>query len=227
MIAFGSDGDLYYGLGDGGSGGDPLGNGQDRTDLLGSILRLDVSGAGTYTVPASNPYFGSLTLRPELWNYGLRNPWRWSFDRQTHDLYIADVGQGSYEEVDVQPAGDPGGEDYGWNIMEGLHCYGGGSCSQTGLTLPVLEYDHSQGCSITGGYVYRGSAIPSLQGHYLYADYCGTWVRSFRRVGGVATDKQDRPEIAMGSGTVSFGEDANGELYILNQDGTVARIVAK
>lgn len=224
MIAFGPDGYFYYGLGDGGGGGDPNGSGQDRTDLLGSILRLDLSGGGTYTIPATNPYAASTTLRKELWNYGLRNPWRWSFDRQTHDLYIADVGQNAYEEVDVQPAASPGGENYGWNDMEGNHCYLAG-CSPLGLTLPVVEYDHGQGCSITGGYVYRGTAIPALQGHYLYADYCSGWVRSFRPVGGAATTRQDRPELSPGSGITSFGEDGTGELYILRDSGIIYRIV--
>jgi glucose/arabinose dehydrogenase len=229
MIAFGADGYLYYGLGDGGSGGDPLGNGQDLTDLLGSILRLDVSGNGGYTIPASNPYFNdpNPSVRQELWNYGLRNPWRWSFDRQTHDLYVADVGQNAFEEVDVQPSASTGGENYGWNIMEGLHCYPSGTCNQVGLTLPVLEYGHSEGCSVTGGYVYRGAAIPSLQGHYLYADYCSGWVRSFRWIGGVATDLQDRPELSPGSGITSFGEDDAGELYVLRESGIIYRIVAR
>jgi glucose/arabinose dehydrogenase len=229
LIAFGPDGQLYFGLGDGGSGGDPQGHGQSRTDLLGSILRIDVSGSGTYTIPATNPYFNNLNgFRQELWNYGLRNPWRWSFDRQTHDLYIGDVGQNLYEEVDVQPAASGGGENYGWNVMEGLHCYNAAACTQTGMTLPVLEFDHSGGaCSITGGYVYRGAAIPSLQGHYLYADYCAGWVKSFRWLGGAAVDRQDRPDISPGSGITSFGEDANGELYILRDAGIVYRVVQK
>ena len=212
-IAFGPDGYLYYGLGDGGSGGDPDGHGQDRTELLGSMLRLDVSGSG-YTIPAGNPFAGTAGLRGELWNYGLRNPWRWSFDRQTGDLYIGDVGQNQWEEIDVQPAGSAGGENYGWNLMEGSHCYQSG-CSSTGLVLPVLDYDHGQGCSVTGGYVYRGTAIPGLQGRYFYADYCGGWVRSFVWSGGQATGKRPEPGLTPGGTITSFGEDARGELYII------------
>ncbi len=226
MIAFGPDGYLYVGLGDGGSGGDPDGYGQRRDDLLGSLLRLDVSGA-TYSVPAGNPYAGHATFREELWNYGLRNPWRWSFDRQTGDLYIGDVGQGQHEEVNVTPAASNGGENYGWNIMEGLSCYPAPGCNQTGLTLPVLDYPHIGGaCSVTGGYVYRGPAIPALQGHYLYGDYCTGWVRSFRWQNGQAVNRMDRPEFASGNIT-SFGQDAAGELYIVADNGTVTRIVAR
>jgi hypothetical protein len=234
MIAFGPDGFLYYGLGDGGLANDPLGTGQDRSDLLGSLLRLDVSGAGAYTIPPGNPYAGSLTFREELWNYGLRNPWRWSFDRQTGDLYIGDVGQGTREEVNVAAASSPGGENYGWKIMEGLICRPPTTgCNQTGLTLPVLDYPHTDGaCSVTGGYVYRGSAIPSLQGHYLYADYCAGWVRSFRWQNGQAADQTDRPELSPGQWITSFGEDAAREVYIMtqgtqSQPSIIARIVQK
>lgn len=227
-IAFGPDRYLYFGLGDGGSGGDPQGYGQRRDDLLGSFLRLDVSGGGAYAIPATNPYAGSTAFRQELWNYGLRNPWRWSFDRQTGDLYIGDVGQGDWEEISVQPAGSIGGENYGWNTMEGTHCYSPGSgCSTTGLVPPVLDYGHGQGCSVTGGYVYRGSAIPSLQGHYLYADYCSGWVRSFRWVGGQAVNQLNRPELEPGGNISSFGEDARGEVYILTHGGRIHRIIAR
>ena len=226
MVAFGPDGYLYVGLGDGGSGGDPQGTGQDRSDLLGSILRLDVSGGGGYTIPADNPYATSASFRHELWNWGLRNPWRFSFDRRDGDLYIADVGQNAWEEVNVQPAGSAGGENYGWNLMEGDHCYTSG-CSQAGLTLPVLEYGHNQGCSVTGGYVYRGPAVPTLVGHYIYADYCSGWVRSFRYQGGQATEQLDRAELRPGGNITSFGEDARGELYVLTQGGGVYRIVAR
>jgi len=225
MIAFGPDGYLYYGLGDGGGGGDPLLTGQDPTDLLGSILRLDVSGPGGYTIPPTNPFATSATNRHEVWNYGLRNPWRFSFDRQTGDLYIGDVGQGQHEEIDVQPAAGGGGENYGWNVMEGLSCYNTTSCNQAGLTLPVLDYDHGSACSVTGGYVYRGSAIPSLQGHYLYADYCAGFVRSFRWVGGQAVDRQSRATLSPGPFITSFGEDSDGELYLMTQGGDLYRIV--
>jgi len=227
MIAFGPDGYLYAGFGDGGGGGDPLSTGQDARDLLGSLLRLAVSGNGGYTIPAGNPYAASLTLRHEVWNYGLRNPWRFSFDRQSGALYIGDVGQNAREEIDVAPLTSAGGENYGWNTMEGLTCYNAATCDQTGLTLPVLDYDHGQGCSVTGGYVYRGAAIPALQGHYLYADYCGGWVRSFQWQNGQATDQQDRPTLSPGSLITSFGEDAAGELYILQQSGEVFRIVLR
>jgi glucose/arabinose dehydrogenase len=225
MVAFGPDGYLYFGLGDGGGGGDPLNTGQDRTDLLGSMLRLDVSGAGGYATPSSNPYAGSATFRAELWNYGLRNPWRFSFDRQTGDLYIGDVGQNALEEIDVAAAGSGGGENYGWNTMEGKSCYGGSGCNQAGLVLPVLDYPHGGACSVTGGYVYRGPAIPALQGTYLYGDYCAGWVRGFRWQGGQAMDLREWTALAGGS-ISSFGEDADGELYIVRYGGAIYRIVS-
>ncbi|MEO8634420.1 MAG: PQQ-dependent sugar dehydrogenase [Gemmatimonadales bacterium] len=223
MLAFGPDGYLYYGMGDGGGGGDPLNTGQDRRDLFASMLRLEVSGSGSYGIPASNPYATSPTFRHELWNYGLRNPWRWSFDRLTGDLYIGDVGQGEHEEIDVQPAGSGGGQNYGWHTMEGFSCYNATSCTQTGLTLPKLDYDHGDGCSVIGGYVYRGSAT-SLRGHYLYGDFCSGWVRSFRYAGGSAVEQRDEPALTPGGNITSFGEDAAGEVYILTQQGSVYRI---
>lgn len=225
-IVFGPDGMLYFGLGDGGGSNDPLETGQDRTDLLGSMLRIDVSGS-TYTIPAGNPYAAMPPFRGELWNYGLRNPWRWSFDRQTGDLYIGDVGQNAYEEVDVVAAGAGGGQNFGWDDMEGTHCFEDANCASNPAVRPVLDYGHGQECSVTGGYVYRGSAIPTLQGHYLYADYCAGWVKSFRWIGGAATDLQDRPELSPGTGITSFGEDNAGELYILRDSGIIYRIVAK
>ena len=186
QMLFGPDGLLYLGLGDGGAANDPEGRGQNLSDLLGSILRVDVQSGTSYTVPADNPFVGQAGVQPEVWSYGLRNPWRFTFDRVTGDLYIADVGQEHYEEVDVAPGGaNPGkGTNFGWNIMEGAHCLGGGQCDQTGLTLPTFEYAHDQGCSITGGYVYRGNAIPALQGLYFFGDYCQGWVRSIRYTGG-------------------------------------------
>jgi glucose/arabinose dehydrogenase len=190
------------------------------------MLRLDVSGSGGYVVPPDNPYAGSATFANELWNYGLRNPWRFSFDRTTGRLYIGDVGQDAREEVDVAPTA-VGGQNYGWNIMEGLSCYGGTGCDQTGLTLPLLDYGHDQGCAVTGGYVYRGSALPTLDGLYFYGDYCGGWVRSFRYQAGQATDPREWPALAASGGLTSFGEDARGELYLLLQSGTVYRIVAR
>ena len=226
-IVFGPDGYLYMGIGDGGSGGDPNGHGQDRNDLLGSILRLDVSGATGYAVPASNPLVGVAGTRDELWNWGLRNPWRFSFDRSTGDLYIGDVGQGAREEIDVSTAASGGGKgtNYGWSIMEGMQCYDASSCDMTGLTLPVLEYSHNDGCSVTGGHVYRGTAIPDLAGTYFYSDYCGGWVRSFRYVGGTVTEAHSWDALAPGGGVPSFGEDGAGELYVLSASGGVYRIV--
>jgi len=226
MVAFGPDGFLYIGLGDGGGGGDPLDTGQDRSDHLGSLLRLDVSGPAGYQVPASNPYASGSSFAPELWNWGLRNPWRFSFDRATGDLYIGDVGQGSREEINVAPASSTGGENYGWNNLEGTICYTPG-CTPTGTVLPVLDYTHGIGCSVTGGYVYRGAAIPALVGHYLYADYCSGWVRSFRYAGGQAVDRQDRPTLSPGEPITSFGEDASGEVYVVTHGGVIYRIVPR
>ncbi|MCI0530092.1 MAG: PQQ-dependent sugar dehydrogenase [Nitrospira sp.] len=200
-IAFGPDGYLYIAMGDGGSGNDPQGNGQDLTDLLGSLLRIDVSPAGNYVIPNDNPFKNVPLVKEELWNYGLRNPWRFSFDRQTGDLYIADVGQGAREEINVALAilGRGKGLNYGWNIMEGTICTPGvnPNCSMVGLTLPVLDYTHGDGCSVTGGYVYRGSAIPTSRlGTYFYADYCSGWIRSFRYQNGQATAQTQWPRSA-------------------------------
>ena len=227
QIAFGPDGFLYLGLGDGGSSGDSEGHGQNLTDLLGSILRIDTRTGDPYTIPADNPFLGDPTARPEVWSYGLRNPWRFSFDRANGDLYIGDVGQNQREEIDVSPAADGAGKglNYGWNIMEGSQCFGGSGCNRTGLTLPVLEYSHQEGCSVTGGYVYRGAAIPSLQGHYFYADFCQGWVRSFRYAGGSVTDETSWPTLSPGGPILSFGEDSTGELYVLQAAGGVFRIV--
>jgi glucose/arabinose dehydrogenase len=227
QVLFGPDGFLYLGLGDGGSANDPEGRAQNLGDLLGSILRLDVHNGTSYAVPPDNPFVGQAGIQPENWSYGLRNPWRFSFDRATGDLYIADVGQNQYEEVDVAPAssGTAKGVNFGWNIMEGAHCLNGGSCDQTGLTPPTFEYDHSQGCSITGGYVYRGTAVPALQGLYFFGDYCSGWVHSFRYQGGAAAELTDWPTLRPGGAITSFGEDAAGELYVLVQGGSVFKIV--
>lgn len=226
LVAFGPDGMLYIGFGDGGSGGDPQGNGQNRGTLLGKLLRIDVDGGSPYAIPADNPFVGVTGVRGEIWAWGLRNPWRFSFDAATGDLYIADVGQSAREEVDVQPAGSAGGANYGWNIMEGTACYGAASCAQSGLTRPVIDYPHTDNaCSITGGYVYRGQALPVLRGRYLYSDYCTGWIRSFTYVAGQATDPRDWPALAVGSGVTSFGEDGGGNLYIMTQSGSLYRIV--
>lgn len=227
QVLFGPDGLLYLGLGDGGAANDPEGRAQSLSDLLGSILRVDVRNGPAYTVPPDNPFVAQAGARPEVWSYGLRNPWRFSFDRATGDLYIADVGQERFEEVDVAPAsGEIGrGANYGWNIMEGAHCLSGDQCDQTGLTLPVFEYGHGQGCSITGGYVYRGSAIPDLQGLYFYGDFCQGWVRSLRYASGTATEVTDWPRLRPGGSVLSFGEDTAGELYVLSSSGGVFKMV--
>jgi len=207
-IAFGPDGYLYYGLGDGGAGGDPHYNGQDRDTLLGAMLRLDVNGKQPYAIPAGNP-FARGGGRAEIYAYGLRNPWRWSFDRQDGTLWVGDVGQDRWEEVDRVQAGD----NLGWNRWEGLHCYGRGPCSVEGVVMPLAEYGHDQGCSITGGYVYRGRAIASLRGEYLFGDYCsGTvWALESAKKGA-----KPRQVLRSGKQIASFAEDNHGELYLLD-----------
>ncbi|MGH7558757.1 MAG: PQQ-dependent sugar dehydrogenase, partial [Gemmatimonadota bacterium] len=225
LLVFGPDGMLYVGLGDGGSAGDPQENGQDTGTLLGSLLRIDVDGGTPYSIPSDNPFAGQAGSRGEIWAYGLRNPWRYSFDRGTGDLYIADVGQNDLEEVNAEP-GDQGGINYGWNVMEGTECFQNDDCDMNGLTLPVLEYDHGDGCSVTGGFVYRGEALPELQGHYFYSDFCSGFVRSFRLAGGEAVEERRWPELEPGGSVSSFGEDADGELYIMTREGSVFQIVA-
>ena len=227
QVAFGPDGFLYLGLGDGGAANDPEGRAQNLSDLLGSILRVDVQSGTSYTVPGDNPFVGQAGIQPEVWSYGLRNPWRFSFDRATGDLYIADVGQDRYEEVDVAAASEGGGKgvNYGWNITEGDHCLGGGECNQTGLTAPDFEYEHAQGCSITGGYVYRGAAVPAIQGLYFYGDFCQGWVRSFRYAAGSVTEVTDWPSLRPGGPVLSFGEDAAGELYVMSSSGGVFKVI--
>jgi glucose/arabinose dehydrogenase len=229
QILFGPDGMLYIGLGDGGGGGDPGGRGQSVTDLLGGILRVDVGSGTGYTVPPDNPFVGRTDARPEIWSYGLRNPWRFTFDPATGDLYIADVGQNAWEEVDVvtAAAGAGRGLNFGWAITEGNHCFGAATCDQAGLTPPLLEYSHDDGCSISGGFVYRGAAIPALQGHYFYADFCRGWVRTFRFQDGQAVEPQQWTSLSPGGAITSFGQDAVGELYILTAEGGVFRIVPK
>ncbi len=224
-IVFGPDGYLYVGLGDGGSGGDPLGNGQDTSTLLGAVLRIDVRGANEttpYRVPSDNPLVDTVGAQDETWAYGLRNPWKFSFDPATDALWLADVGQERYEEIHlVQP-----GQNYGWNVMEGAHCYAPRTgCDQTGLELPVFEYDHDEGCSITGGYVYRGARLPSLAGAYLYADFCSGFIWGLRHDGAAVTDQA----LLVDSGLLipSFGVDEAGEVYILAFDGRIYRFVAE
>jgi glucose/arabinose dehydrogenase len=221
LVMFGPDGKLYIGTGDGGGAGDTAGNAQNRNTLLGKVLRIDVDGGDPYAIPADNPFVGQAGMKGEIWAWGVRNPWRFSFDAGL--LYVADVGQASWEEVDVVSA-SAGGLNYGWNTMEGTHCYGASSCSQAGLTLPVLEYDHSGGaCAVTGGFVYRGGQIPELDGTYFYADYCAGWVKSFQYTGGTVTEQHDWQLGGVGD-ILSFGKDASGELYVLTAGGTVYRI---
>jgi cysteine-rich repeat protein len=215
LVAFGPDGDLYVSMGDGSLGGDPFHRGQDDGVLLAKLLRLDV-GTTPYAIPPTNPFAGDPTKRGEIWASGLRNPFRFSFDRATGDLYIGDVGQDAFEEIDVQPATSTGGENYGWSIFEADACYTPPCPPPAGFTFPVLAYPHTDGCDVTGGYVYRGCRLPALRGTYFYSDFCSAFVRTFRWSGGVATDAQDRtaefPDVA---NVVSFGEDARGELYLV------------
>ena len=218
QVRFGPDGYLYIGMGDGGSGGDPMGNGQNLGTLLAKMLRIDVeSEPGSVRIPPSNPFVNRAGARPEIWAYGLRNPWRFSFDRPTGNLWIADVGQDLYEEIDFQPGTSLGGENYGWNRMEGLHCYLP-SCSMAGLTLPVAEYPHSQGCSVTGGFVYRGNISPGLRSLYIYADYCSGRIWGLERRGSVWVNR----ELLMSGLTIrTFGEDEAGEIYLGSENGAI------
>lgn len=218
QLQFGPDGYLYIGTGDGGAANDPEGNGQNPASLLGKMLRISVDFGEPYTVPADNPFIGDSSVRPEVWAIGLRNPWRFSFDRLTGDLYIGDVGQNKFEEIDFEPAGSSGGLNFGWNVMEGVHCFERDSCEQAGLTLPITEYGRESGCSVTGGYVYRGQAYPQLNGVYFYADYCTGNIWGLR-IG-------EAPVLVAQSGlnVSSFGEDEAGELYVVNLQGSVYRL---
>lgn len=221
---FGPDGMLYIGMGDGGSQGDPHGNGQNPNVFLGKLLRINVDRAEPYVVPDGNPYAKS-GGRGEVWALGLRNPWRFAFDRVSGLLYIADVGQDKYEEINIVPVSSAG-VNYGWNIMEGPSCYRRPLCSKTGLQMPAFSYTHDGGaCSIIGGFVYRGRKIPEIQGQYFYSDYCNGWVRSisYNANGRVGASHQWM-DGGLGN-IVSFGEDAQGELYICSSNGRVYRIV--
>jgi glucose/arabinose dehydrogenase len=228
-IAIGPDGYLYVGLGDGGSGGDPEGNGQDTQALLGKILRIDPSRPADgreYGIPADNPFADGQGGAPEVWLYGVRNPWRFSFDAETGDLWIADVGQESIEEIDLLPAAEGGGKgaNLGWNEMEGAHPYEGGSNPEGGV-LPLFEFDHGEGgCAVTGGVVYRGEAIPELSGAYLFTDYCDGRLRAVRADGGAVVE--EHIFAAEGTELVSFGEDGAGEVYVLSLAGTIYRVEA-
>ena len=221
---FGPDGMLYIGMGDGGSQGDPHGNGQNKNVLLAKLLRINVDRADPYLVPAGNPYVKG-GGRGEIWAIGLRNPWRFAFDRFSGLLYIADVGGDNFEEVDVVPMAI-GGVNYGWSIMEGPECRRGSGCNQEGLQKPVIWYATHQNstCAIIGGFVYRGRKIPEIQGQYFYSDYCNSWLRSFGFADGKVTDRHEWPVGRLGSVT-SFGEDSQEELYITTSSGRVYRIV--
>jgi len=227
QIAFGPDGYLYIGLGDGGSGGDPHENGQNLSTLLGKLLRLDVDGDAPYAIPSDNPFSSQDTARPEIWAYGLRNPWRFSFDRTTGDLFIGDVGQNRLEEIHWTQAGAAGGTNYGWNTLEGSSCFeSSGDCDHAGLELPILEYEHGLGCSVTGGFRYRGAAQPTFGAAYFYGDYCSgrVWASAQDRAG----EWTPVAELQTDLGLSSFGEDEAGELYATDvRGGGLYRLVSK
>lgn len=225
QLAFGPDGYLYIGMGDGGSAGDPQNNAQNPASLLGKMLRIDVgSGKKPYAVPPDNPFVTNKAYRPEIWATGLRNPWRFSFDRSSGDLYIADVGQNKYEEIEVEPKGSKGGRNYGWNVMEGLQCYKTENCNRNALSLPVAAYDHNKGCSVTGGMAYRGSKYAQLQGIYLYGDYCSGRIWGLKHTGEEWTNRELKNS---GLSISTFGEDEAGEIYVADYGkGNIYRIEA-
>ena len=222
-VFFGPDGMFYIGMGDGGSGGDPGNRAQNPDELLGKLLRIDVDRGDPYAIPPDNPFAREPGRgRPEIWALGLRNPWRCAFDPAEGLLYIADVGQNEWEEIHVEPANRPG-VNYGWNLMEGGHEYRLAGRSTAGMAWPPVEYSHDDGCSITGGAVYRGRRAPMLVGHYVFSDYCTGWIRSFRYRGGRATEAAEW-EGANAGNVTSFGVDASGEMYVMNSDGVVYRL---
>lgn len=220
-MAFGPDGYLYVSLGDGGAANDPLAAGQNPRTLLGTILRLDINTDAGYAIPPDNPFVGSDAGADEVWAYGLRNVWRFSFDRATDDLYLGDVGQNQWEEINFEPADSPGGVNYGWNGYEGTHVFNQRAVADNAV-MPIAEYNHSQGCSVTGGYVYRGEAIPELEGLYFYGDYCSgnIWV-AYRdeAMNWQSTLFTDTPHQIS-----SFGQDEAGELYVINYGGQVYKM---
>lgn len=220
QLAFGPDGYLYIALGDGGSGGDPENRAQNLATILGKILRIDVNSGDSYAVPEDNPFVDQPDTAPEIWAYGLRNPWRFSFDAETGDLYIADVGQNEYEEVNFQPADSIGGENYGWRVYEGAHRHIGSEIS--GTVMPVAEYDHSAGISVTGGYVYRGEQIPDLQGVYLFGDF-GSGTIWYLYPNEAGSWQSDVFILNSGHNISSFGEDEQSELYLVDYNGSIYR----
>ena len=228
QLAFGPDGYLYMALGDGGSGGDPHGHGQNPQTRLGSILRLDVSSAGSATAPADNPFASGDGGAPEVFLYGLRNPWRFGFDIETGLLWIADVGQDAYEEVTRVDPVTQAGANLGWNVMEATHCFAAADCSSDGLTLPLAEYGHELGCSVTGGYVYRGEAIPALRGWYVFSDVCGGRILAVASDADPPADGAIAPLVLLDSGRAisAFGQTSDGELYVTDLAGALYRLVA-
>jgi glucose/arabinose dehydrogenase len=234
MVLFGPDGKLWVGFGDGGGAGDTYKNGQNKQTLLGKMLRLDVDSDEPYGIPADNPYVGNPEYRPEIWAIGLRNPWRYSFDRANGDLWIGDVGQNAWEEIDRVPGGPngpSGGLNFGWPITEGRHCYQSGSgCDPNAYVQPVAEYGHDAGCSVTGGYVYRGSSFPGLQGVYVFGDYCSGRIWSLDSTDNTTWRMTEQVKDSLQIS--SFGEDEAGELYVTtfsgdNNNHRVYQIVAK
>ncbi len=230
MVAFGPDGHLYVGTGDGGGGGDPEENGQDPFALLGKILRIDVDGTGSegspYAIPADNPFSDGSRAAPEVWAIGMRNPWRFSFDRETGDLWIGDVGQGRWEEIDAEPAG-AGGRNYGWDTMEGPDCFEEEGCDTAGLTLPVAAYTHDEGsCTVIGGHVYRGARYPDATGTYVYGDFCSGLVWGLDAAAAMAAGTAE-PVLLLeeGMSLSAFGEDEEGELYAVDLGGRILRLV--
>jgi glucose/arabinose dehydrogenase len=226
MVAFGTDGYLYTGMGDGGGGGDPLGTAQDMTTLLGKMLRIDVDTGDPYGIPADNPFVDGTALA-EIWSNGWRNPWRFSFDRETGAMFVGDVGQHVREEIDAEAAGD-GGRNYGWNVMEGEICYETDPCETSGLTLPVAVNDRTNGeCAITGGYVYRGANYPDLTGAYVFSDHCTGTLWALDAVAAISTGQAETLVLGdAGFGPSAFGEDEAGELYSVNLRGEIYRLIA-